>query len=309
MGYGTFSVRPLSWLHLLSAALLFSSTAALAQEQFDSPDAAVTALVTAAKAGSESELLKILGPEGDDVISSGDDVADRATRDNFVASYEEKHSVELEGNGTITLVMGEDDWPFPIPMVNKDGKWEFDTAAGRDEILLRRIGRNELAAIQVSLAYVAAQNEYAALDVDGLSPPPYAQRIVSSAGKKDGLYWPSTEGDDTSPLGKLFAEASAEGYEFNDTPIPYHGYYFRILKRQDAGAEGGAFDYVVDGRMIGGFGLVAYPAEYGNSGIMTFMVNHDGVVFQKDLGEEAEELAGEIDAFAPDKTWTKLDVQ
>jgi len=307
MGDGTFSVRSSCWLRLLGAAILFSSTAALAQEQFDSPDAAATALVSAAKDGNEKELLKILGPEGDEVISSGDEVADRNTRDKFVASYEEKHSLELEGDGTTVLIMGADDWPFPIPIVNKDGKWEFDTAAGRDEILLRRIGRNELSAIQVALAYVAAQNDYAALDVDGLSPPPYAQRIVSSPGKKDGLYWPSTEGESPSPLGELFAEASAEGYKLHDKPIPYHGYYYRILKRQGADANGGEFDYVVNGRMIGGFGLIAYPAEYGNSGIMTFMVNHDGVVFQKDLGPETSGLARKIATFLPDSTWTKVD--
>lgn len=305
MGYGTFSVWPSSWLRLIGAALLFSSTAALAQEQFDSADAAVTALVSAARDGEKNRLLKILGPAGDQIIGSGDEVADRATRDNFVAQYEEKHGLELEGNGTTTLVMGMDDWPFPIPIVNKGGKWEFDAAAGRDEILLRRIGRNELSAIQVSLAYVAAQNDYAALDVDGLSPPPYAERIVSSSGKKDGLYWPSAEGQDESPLGELFAEASAEGYKLRDKPVPYHGYYYRILKRQGADANGGAFDYVVNGRMIGGFGLLAYPAEYGNSGIMTFMVNHDGVVFQKDLGPETSELAPKIETFLPDGDWTK----
>jgi len=145
------------------------------------------------------------------------------------------------------------------------------------------------------------------LDVDGLSPPPYAQRIVSSPGKKDGLYWPSTEGESPSPLGELFAEASAEGYKLHDKPIPYHGYYYRILKRQGADANGGEFDYVVNGRMIGGFGLIAYPAEYGNSGIMTFMVNHDGVVFQKDLGPETSGLARKIATFLPDSTWTKVD--
>ncbi len=304
MGDAPFSVRPSSWLRLLGAALLFSSTAAFAQEQFDSPDAAVAALVGAAKDGDRARLLKILGPEGEDIIGSGDDVADRTTRDNFVAGYEEKHSIELEGNGTRVLLMGEADWPFPIPIANKGGKWEFDTAAGRDEILLRRIGRNELSAIQVSLAYVAAQNEYAALDVDGLSPPPYAQRIVSSAGKRDGLYWPRAEGQEQSPLGELFARASAEGYKLRDKPIPYHGYYYRILTRQGAGADGGAFDYVVNGRMIGGFGLLAYPAEYGNSGIMTFMVSHDGVVLQKDLGPETSELARKVEAFSPDATWT-----
>jgi hypothetical protein len=304
---GSFSVRRLNWVLLLGGALLFACTAEIAQEQFDSPDDAVNALVNAARDGNETSLLKILGPEGEDVISSGDEVADRGTRDKFVASYEEKHSLTPEGEDKTILVMGSDDWPFPIPIVRKDGKWEFDTAAGLEEILLRRIGRNELAAIQVSLAYVAAQNDYAALDADGLSPPPYAQRIVSGPGKKDGLYWPSTEGEDPSPLGELFAEASAEGYKLRDRPIPYHGYYYRILKRQGDGAPGGAFDYVVKGKMIGGFALVAYPAEYGNSGIMTFMVNHDGIVFQKDLGPNTSKLARKIDAFSPDETWTKVD--
>jgi hypothetical protein len=307
MGDGIFSMRPSSWLRLLGAALLFLSTSALAQEQYDSPDDAVAALVTAARDGERSRLLEILGPAGDEIIGSGDEVADRATRDNFVASYEEKHGLELEGNDMATLLLGGEDWPFPIPIVSKDGKWQFDAAAGRDEILLRRIGRNELSAIQASLAYVAAQNDYAALDVDGLNPPPYAQRIVSSAGKKDGLYWPSAEGQDQSPLGALFAEASAEGYKLGDKPIPYHGYYYRILKRQGADANGGAFDYVVNGRMIGGFGLLASPAEYGNSGIMTFMVNHDGVVFQKDLGTETSELAPKIETFLPDGGWAKAD--
>ena len=281
---------------------------AFAQESFDTPEAAVTALVAAAKGSDKGKLLEILGPVGEDVVSSGDDVADRTARDTFVTAYDEKHSLERDGDGKIILVLGADDWPFPIPVVSKEGKWEFDTAAGREEILLRRIGRNELSAIQASLAYVAAQKEYAALDVDGRRPPAYAQRIVSSAGEKDGLYWPDAEGEDQSPLGALFAEASAEGYEFGNGPVPYHGYHYRVLKSQGAGAEGGAFDYLVDGRMIGGFGLIAYPAAYGNSGIMTFLVNHDGVVFQRDLGPETEERASKIDAFAPDHGWTKVEM-
>ena len=292
---------------LAGAALLLVSTPAFAQEPFDTPEEAVTALVAAAKDGDKTKLLAILGPEGEEIVSSGDDVADRNARDTFVAAYDEKHTLEREGDDQTVLVMGSDDWPFPIPVVEREGKWEFDAAAGHEEILLRRIGRNELSAIQSSLAYVAAQKEYAALDVDGVRPPAYAQRIVSSDGKKDGLYWPSAAGETQSPLGALFAEASDEGYEFGGAPVPYHGYYYRILKSQGPGAEGGAFDYVVNDRMIGGFALLTYPAEYGNSGIMTFMVNHDGVVFQKDLGEDTEAVAAEIDAFAPDETWTKAE--
>jgi hypothetical protein len=294
---------------LVGAALLIvCATSASAQGTFDTPELAVEALVKAAKAGNKEEVLKILGPDGAEVISSGDEVADRNARETFVAAFDEKHSLEREGDDTTILVVGSDDWPFPIPLVKAEGKWEFDTEAGLEEILMRRIGRNELSAMQASLAYVAAQREYAALDVDGLNPPPYAQRILSRPGKKDGLYWPSDGGGDVSPLGALFAEASDEGYEFGGQPKPYRGYYYRILTRQGADAKGGAFDYVANGRMIGGFGLVAYPAEYGNSGIMTFMVNHDGVVFEKDLGPDTADLVEEIDDFNPDDTWKKADV-
>jgi Protein of unknown function (DUF2950) len=293
---------------LAAAVLLVVCAPAFAQEAFDTPEDAVTALVAAAKGGDKAKLLEILGPEGEEVISSGDPVADTNARDTFVTAYDEKHSLEAEGKDANILILGADDWPFPIPIVAKDGKWTFDTPAGEEEIFLRRIGRNELAAIQSSLAYVVAQNEYAAFDVDGRRPPAYAQRIISSEGEKDGLYWPSEKGETESPLGTLFAEASDEGYAFGGPPVPYHGYYYRILKRQGAGAQGGPFDYVVDGRMIGGFGLIAFPAEYGNSGIMTFMVNHDGVVYQKDLGEDTEELASKIDSFDPDESWTKVEV-
>ncbi|MEZ5828040.1 MAG: DUF2950 domain-containing protein [Hyphomicrobiales bacterium] len=304
MAHGVVQVR---WVSVIGAALLLWCSSAVAQERFDTPENAVEALVTAAKDGSREKLLEILGPDGEDIISSGDEVADRNARDSFIAGYDEKHGLEPDGDDKTILVMGDENWPFPIPIVKKDGTWAFDSAAGLEEILLRRIGRNELAAIQSSLAYVAAQNDYAALDVDGKNPPPYAQRIVSTPGEKDGLYWPAAEGEDQSPLGELFAEATAEGYKPGEKPIPYHGYYYRVLTRQGAGAEGGAYDYVVDGRMIGGFGLLAYPAQYGNSGIMTFMVNQDGVVFQKDLGPKTEKLAGKIKAFAPESGWTKAE--
>ncbi|HEX2448512.1 MAG TPA: DUF2950 domain-containing protein [Methyloceanibacter sp.] len=292
---------------LLVATSFAFGAPAFAQEQFSTPEAAVDALITAAKAGEQQAIIKILGPEGELVVSSGDPVADANIRDAFVASYDAKHAIEMEGDGTQTLILGNDDWPFPIPLVNKAGEWQFDTIAGLVEILSRRIGRNELSAIQVLQAYVQAQNEYAALDPAGLGRGVYAQRIVSRPGKKDGLYWPTTGGEAPSPLGDLAAKASAEGYKAGDKPIPYHGYYYRILTRQGAGAPGGAYDYLVKGKMMGGFALIAYPAEYGNSGIMTFVVNHDGTVFEKDLGTNTPALARKIDAFAPEQTWTKVD--
>lgn len=289
---------------LLGAAFLLVCQAAYAEEQFESPEDAVAALIGAAKERDKTKLLEILGPGGQDIISSGDEVADRNARDRFLESYDEKHGFESEGEDYAILVLGNDDWPFPIPIVKADGTWQFDTEAGREEILIRRIGRNELSAIGSAKAYVKAQQDYAALNVDGTSPPAYAMRIVSSPGKKDGLYWPTEAADTPSPLTVIFAEIRDEGYELGDKPIPYHGYYFRTLNSQGEGAKGGARDYVVEGRMTGGFALVAHPAEYGNSGIMTFMVNQDGVVLEKDLGLETEEAVFEIDRFSPDETWT-----
>lgn len=291
------------------AALLATSAQALAQEAFDTPDAAVEALVGAAKSGDTAAILKVLGPAGDDIVSSGDEVADRNTRDTFIAAYDKQHAIEREGDGTQTLVLGDDDWPFPIPIAYRDGGWRFDTEAGVDEILRRRIGRNELSAIEVNRAYVQAQQDYAALDPTGLGRRAYAQRIVSRPGKKDGLYWPTEEGEASSPLGELAAEAAAEGYKAGQTPIPYHGYYYRVLTRQGAAAQGGAYDYVANGKMVGGFALVAYPAEYGNSGIMTFMVSHDGTVFQKDLGPNTATLARAITAFDPGPGWTEAETR
>ena len=242
---------------LLTAALLGFIAPAFAQEQFGTPEAAVEALVTAARSEDGAAILKVLGPDGKPIVSSGDPVADSNIRQDFVSAYDAKHTIEMEGDGTQTLIIGNDDWPFPIPLVNKAGQWQFDTKAGLDEILRRRIGRNELSAIQVSLAYVQAQNEYASLDPAGLGRGVYAQRIVSRPGKKDGLYWPSAEGEEPSPLGDLAAQAAAEGYKTGGTPIPYHGYYYRILTRQGATAPGGAYDYLVKGKMIGGFGAAS----------------------------------------------------
>jgi hypothetical protein len=250
----------------------------------------------------------VLGKKGRDVISSGDAVADRAARHRFLAAYNANHTVDESGDKA-TLIVGDNDWPFPIPLVKTNDRWSFDTAAGLEEILRRRIGRNELSAIQVCLGYVQAQNDYASLDPAGLGPHAYAQRILSSPGKKDGLYWPSAAGEQPSPLGEFAAEASAEGYKAGQARIPYHGYYYRILKRQGPGAEGGAYNYVVNGKMIGGFALLAYPAQYGNSGIMTFMVNQDGEVLQKDLGPRITEIARKITEYAPDGTWKKVEAE
>jgi hypothetical protein len=303
---GVSVARKLGWL-FLGATIFGWCASAFAQEQFKSPDDAVNTLVSAVKAEDESAILAVLGPDGRDITSSGDEVADQTTRENFIAAYDKKHTLTPNGEAKNILVVGDNEWPFPIPIVSRDGSWQFDTKAGREEILRRRIGHNELAAIQVALAYVQAQNEYASLDPGGLGPHTYAQHLVSSPGKKDGLYWPTTEGEAPSPFGDLVAQASAQGYKIGQTPIPYHGYFYRILKRQGASAPGGAFDYLVKGKMIGGFALVAYPAQYGNSGIMTFMVNYDDVVFQKDLGPNTTQTARKIESFAPDQTWTKVD--
>lgn len=294
---------------VLCAALLSVSTSLLAEERFKTPEAAAEALAAAARADDTRAIIKLLGPQGKAIVSSGDPVADKNTREQFVAAYDAKHELEREGDGTQTLILGNDNFPFPIPLINNGGEWQFDTAAGLDEILRRRVGRNELAAIQVSLAYVQAQNEYASLDPEKLGSHVYAQRIVSRPRKKDGLYWPSAEGETPSPLGELAAQAAAEGYRAGVKPIPYHGYYYRILKRQGPDAPGGAYDYLVNGKMIGGFALLAYPAEYGNSGIMTFIVNQDGTVYQKDLGPRTAKLAQKIDSFSPDQTWTKAEPQ
>lgn len=285
---------------IVSLALM--SSVSWAQQSFTSPEDAAAALAVAVKSGTKREMLKVLGSRAADIIKSGDDVADAQTRKAFVSTYDAKHSIKADGNKKATLILGTEDFPFPIPLVNNKTGWEFDADAGRIEILYRRIGRNELDAIQTCLAYVDAQNEYAEKD-RGAGVGVYAQRIVSSSGKKDGLFW--RDDSDPSPLGELAAQASAEGYRGNGEP--YHGYYFRVLKGQGPDAPGGAHYYVVNGKMIGGFALIAFPADYGNSGVMTFLVNHAGTVYQKDLGRRTEIIAERILLFDPDQTWKKVD--
>jgi hypothetical protein len=296
------------WTLAVAAFLvLAAASAAGAQQSFKSPDEAASALASAAKSGDRSAVLTILGPAAADIVSSGDEVADKATRERFLAAYDEKHQIAKDGDSKATMVIGADDFPFPIPLVKKGGGWQFDTAAGRLEILYRRIGRNELDAIQASLAYVDAQYEYADKD-HGAGVGVYAQRIVSQPGKKDGLYWPAAAGEEESPLGELVASATAQGYRVGGARAPFHGYYYKVLTSQGANAPGGVLDYVVNGKMIGGFGLVAYPAEYGNSGVMTFVVNHNGTIWQKDLGAQTTQLAERMTSYNPDQTWKKVDI-
>jgi len=304
----TRSHRALSLARLasLTAAMLVVAMASVAsaQQSFKTAEEAADALATAARSGDRKGLLTVLGRGGADIVSSGDPVDDAATRERFVAAYEAKHQIAMEGDSKAVMVIGQDDFPFPIPLVRKDGAWRFDTAAGAEEILLRRIGRNELAAIQAALAFVDAQHEYAEKGIGG--PGVHARRIVSRPGRKDGLYWPAQSGEDESPLGELAAAAAASGYRGGQERRPYHGYYYKVLTRQGPNAAGGVLDYVVRGKMIGGFALVAYPAEYGNSGIMTFLVNHDGIVYQKDLGRQTDRIAARMPAFDPDKTWQRV---
>jgi len=289
---------------LMAAAVLFPAlSSANAQQVFPTPEEAATALAGAVRSGTTRDLLNVLGRDAADIMFSGDKVADREAREKFVGAYDTRHNVVIEGEKAV-VVVGSGDFPLPIPLTRQKDGWKFDTAAGRLEILYRRIGRNELDAIQTCLAYVDAQNEYAEKGPAGAGT--YAQRIVSAPGKKDGLYWPSSDGE-ASPLVAFVAQASTEGYKVGEGRVPYHGYYYRILTQQGPNAPGGALNYVVKGKMIGGFALVAYPAEYGNSGVMTFLVNHSGTVYQKDLGGSTAALVKRMMWFDPDQTWKKVD--
>ncbi|HXZ24604.1 MAG TPA: DUF2950 domain-containing protein [Nitrospiria bacterium] len=280
---------------------------AAAPKSFASPETAAQGLIDALKSGSRQAALDILGHSAGEWLSSGDRVADRAAVAHFIAEFDTKHHLEKEGDARAILIVGDDDYPFPFPIVaSKDG-WRFDPEQGREEILNRRIGRNELSTIQTLLAIVDAQREYASADRNGDGLLEYARKFISSPGKKDGLYWPTKPGESESPLGPLIGEATREGYTKEaGTPTAYHGYYYRMLTKQGPAAAGGAYDYVVhNDRMIGGFAIVAYPAKYGVSGIMSFLVNQQGVVFEKDLGPDTGKAAGRITSFNPDTSWRK----
>jgi|LQYC01.1.fsa_nt_gi Protein of unknown function (DUF2950). len=276
---------------------------------FNSPEEAAKALIDVCKLNDTQALLAIVSPEAKDIFSSGDDVADKAERARFVQNYEAKNRLEQKNPETTILCVGNEDVPFPVPIVKKGEKWYFDIAAGKEEILNRRIGRNELSVIEVMHAYVDAQREFALRkDRGGETSNEFAQKIRSDEGMKNGLYWPAKEGEEVSPLGPFAAQAVSEGYQpKKDAPIPYHGYYYKILKAQGKNAPGGEYDYVVNNKMILGFALVAWPADYDNSGIMTFIVNQGNTVFQKDLGPDTARIAGAMENYDPDATWKKAE--
>jgi hypothetical protein len=272
---------------------------------FASPDEASEALLAAAKSGDQNALLAIFGPDSKDVIFSGDAVQDKTAADAFTAGYGVMHRWRKMPDGAQILLVGADNFAFPIPLKkNAGGQWFFDTAAGKDEVLSRRIGRNELAIIEVCGAVADAQADYFSQLHDGDTKKQYAMKFISDPDKQNGLYWKSPEGQPQSPLGPLAAFATSEGYSAKpDAHTPFHGYFFRMLKKQGSKAPGGAKDYVVDGKMVGGFALVAYPAEYGNSGVMTFIINQDAVLLQKDLGKTTTETATAMSEFDPDPDW------
>jgi hypothetical protein len=302
----TTTSRYIAALFLVIAPAVLAVTPQ-AEEQhlsFSTPEAAVEALITALEQDDTSALPPLLGPGAEDVLSSGDPIQDSSDRAAFLARYKAKHSLTGEGNER-TLIVGDDDWPFTIPIVESEGLWFLDGEAGAEEIVYRRIGNNELGAIAVCHGIVEAQQEYAAQGHDGDEAGIYALKLISDEGTHNGLYWPTTKGENPSPAGKFVARAASEGYR-RGKRTPYHGYFYRLLYRQGAAAEGGAREYFVDGLLTGGFAVIASPAEYGVSGVMTFIVNQDGVVFQKDLGDETSVEANSIDTFNPDSTWAAV---
>jgi hypothetical protein len=276
------------------------------QRAFGLPEEAMKTLVETVKTGDTKGIMAILGPEGEDIISSGDEVTDKNAREQFVKAYQERVDFVREKEDRVSVILGNDYWPFPIPIVKKGEGWVFDTVTGREEVLNRRVGRNELNAIQVCLAYVEAQREYASTDRERDGIIQYAQKVLSDPGRRNGLYWEAGEGEVPSPFGPLAAEAASEGYKRKgDKPIPYYGYYFKILKGQGPNAPGGAYNYVINGHMVGGFALVAWPAEYGVSGVMTFFVNQNGIVYEKDLGPRTHETVKGMTRYNPDATWRR----
>jgi hypothetical protein len=273
------------------------------QKTFANPEDAVVALVDANKAGDLNALRALLGAHGEKLLDSGDPVIDQRGREVFLVAYAEKAALMTVSPTRATLYVGNEEWPFPIPLVKEGQAWRFDTTAGAQEVLYRRIGRNELTTIRVCQAYVDAQQEYASQAHDGKPAGVYAQKIASTAGKHDGLYWKSEDPEQLSPLGEFAAEAAAEGYgQGKGHPEAYHGYIFRILT-----GEGGSSSYVVNGEMRNGFALIATPAVYGSSGVMSFMVNQNGVVYEKDLGANTATVAAKINQFNADSSWNKVE--
>jgi len=285
--------------------------AATPQSTYATPDAAVTALVAALKTHNPTAIGAVLGPGSEALVSSGDRVKDRQENQRFLDAYAEHHALVADGTDQMVLHVGQNDWPMPIPLVQHNGRWHFDSHEGAQQIVDRRIGRNEIAAIRVCLAYVDAQKAYFDLFKQATGAGAYAQRLVSTPGNYDGLYWPSVTGIPESPLTPLLESAVDEGYPGEvaaGKSVPYQGYFYRVLTRQGTSAPGGARSYIQNGKMVGGFALLAWPAIYGASGVMTFIVNQDGVVFQDDLGRDTAARAARITAFDPGLDWTRIDV-
>ena len=298
-------------LLLLTMVLVFAWTmpvlGAPLQRLFSSPEDAVKSLADTVKTKDKAALDQIFGPSETD-LRSGDRVQDAAEFEELAKHLAEKTSLVKEGDSKVILHIGNENWPFPIPIVKKDNQWFFDTEAGKEEILNRRIGENELTAILVSRAYVKAQREYTLKDWDGDGIFAYAQKLRSDPGKKNGLFWRSAPGEEVSPLGELVARAWHEGYKkekaaFREEPTPFHGYYFRILTQQGKNAPGGKYNYIINGNMVGGFALVAFPANWGKSGVMTFIVNQQGKVYEKNLGADTVKIGREMKSYKPDATW------
>jgi hypothetical protein len=300
------------WLAVLATFLISTNVRRLTaqqttQESYASPKDAVMALVSAAKADDEGQLMHIFGPGGKEILSSGDAVADRQTRERFLQKYNQMSRLVTAPDGSVELYLGAENWPFPIPLVNKNGRWLWNTDAGKKEVLYRRIGRNEFDTIDTLQALVDAQKEYASQPRDGEAKQ-YAQKLLSDEGKHNGLYWQTSEGQAPSPAGPLIAGAFSQGYrKGKGGPVPFHGYVYRLITSQGPNAPGGTKNYLVNGKLTGGFAILAYPVDYRNSGVMTFVVNQDGKIYQKNLGPKTESLAAGIKSFNPDKTWSLVD--
>ena len=294
---------------LLASMLLlcFTATAQVEQQRtFSTPSEAVQALVKAAEDGNQQEMLAIFGDDGKDLVYSGDAVQDKASRESFLKDYKAKHSLVRQGADAVTLQVGRHDWPMPIPIVKEGGTWRFDTTAGKEELVYRRIGHNELGAIAVCRGYITAQKDYAAIGHDGLPAGLFAQKLVSDPGTQDGLYWATADGEQPSPAGPFLANAGGQGYAaagLGGQGQPYHGYLYRILKAQGSLAKGGAKNYLQDGKLTGGVALVAYPAQYKVGGVMTFIIDMNGKVYQKGLGEKTPDIATAMTEYDPDGTW------
>jgi Protein of unknown function (DUF2950) len=300
----------------LFSALLIASTTIGAEssteQYFPTPGAAAKALVEAARSDNMTALASILGIHSKAILYSGDPVEDNNTRENFVAKYDQMHRVAYDARGRVVLYIGADNWPLAIPLVKEDKGWRFDSEAGDEELLSRRIGRNELYTIDVLADLAKAQQEYASdMSANG-GVKQFAQKVGSDPGKRNGLYWPVSAGEEESPIGPLIAEATKQAYKTSrtggaNTPIPFHGYYYRVLKRQGKDAPGGAIDYLDQGKMTKGFAFLAYPATYRSSGVMTFMINQDGVIVQKDLGPNTAKIAAKMTEYNPNNSWDEVD--